>query len=104
MTGQPGMSCSTRGGAVVSIIIVIIVKWNWARGARTARPRLALHGITWHLHWHCSIPVCWCEIGAGPEPSLTDRLWSMPSRPVQSTASLPGVPAGMASAIATACI
>lgn len=82
-------------GAIVSIIIV---ESNWTRGERPARPRLALHGITWHWHWHCSIPVCWCEIGAGPKPSLTDRLGSMPS------ASLPGVPAGMASAIATACI
>lgn len=82
-------------GAMVSIIIV---ESNSTRGGRAARPRLALHGITWHWHWHCSIPVCWCEIGAGPKPSLTDRLGSMPS------ASLPGLPAGMASALATACI
>lgn len=85
---------ASRGG----VVSIIIVESNWTRGGRPARPRLALHGITWHWHWHCPIPVCWCEIGAGPKPSLTDRLGSMPS------ASLPYVPAGMASAIATACI
>lgn len=95
MTGQSGMSCSTRGGPSSPLLL----SNRTGHGEeRPARPRLALHGITWHWHWHCSIPVCWCEIGAGPKPSLTDRLGSMPS------ASPPGVPAGMASAIATACI
>lgn len=47
MTGQSGMSCSTRGGAVVSIIIIEL---NWTRGAGEQ------HGLGWHcmaLHGIC---------------------------------------------------
>lgn len=104
------MSCSARRGAVVLHYYCRIELDTPDTGGggdqHTASAGLALHGITWHWYWHCPIPVCWRQ------GELGDRRWGpsqasligLVSVPLASLPVLPGLSAGTASAIATACI
>lgn len=94
------MSCSTRRGGCRLHYYCRIELDTGTRGERPA------HGLGWHCMALHGIGIGIAqfqspgarEIGAGPKPSLIDRPGST------SSASLPGLSAGMASAIATACI